>query len=553
MKKSQINRHSLEILEARIAPANVPLTAQWLQATHSADGSPIELHAGQGLSTGGTNSGDYLLYLAKGNALIFTTDFNNNNLVDFNEITGIAAGEGMRLISFVDIHGDIATNLRETVTSSGTLLSLSDSNNNPSDDVNHPTLRGDGRVILNNRIEGIELRTLTVDDITDQNDDGVVDDTDVDFRRAPSTHSIFGNIYAGRGFGVPGDATSGLLIDSTVVTNFGYENDVKPMIGSIFVGTAVSGEYFSFGVKGQFETSGGVMTQRVRAGVVIGDDVQGYIVPFVPSPGQEGASIAFVRSKLPSQLFNLNGLYAGDGGANAAGGSIMDVTISGDDAGGYDIVAGNGGDGTRGGAGGSIIRFSDLASDTSEVLIQSGSGGNGSAGAGGNAGSSEIVSMNVYGNYSIILGNGGNGFTQGGAGASLARAVITEVTSVGETAGTAWGTSHNPSYYNDDPSNQLDAQGNPKYKAYFGTQQSFDIDGDGLGDFVYTNNDVSQLVVLFGDPLLPPGSFRLDRIYLDSPRNAEAMTVADLDGDGRPDIAAASSDLGNQSGIAVYL
>ena len=540
MKKSHLNRHSLEILEARIAPATVPLTAQWLQATHSADGSPIELRAGQGLSTGGPNSGDYLLYLAKGNALIFTTDFNNNNLVDFNEITGIAAGEGMRLISFVDIHGDIATNLRETATSLGSqaVLSLSDSNNNPSDDVNHPTLRGDGRAILNNRIEGIELRTLTVADISDQNDDGVVDDTDVDLRRAPSTHSIFGNIYAGRGFGVPGDATSGLLIDSTILTNFGFENEVKPMIGSIFVGTAVSGEYFSFGVKGQFETSGGVMTQRVRAGVVIGDDVQGYIVPFVPSPGQEGASIAFVRSKNAGQLFNLSGLYAGDGGANAAGGSIMDVTISGDDAGGYDIIAGNGGDGTRGGAGGSIIRFSDLASDTSEVIIQSGSGGSGSAGAGGNAGSSEILSMNVYGAYSIILGDGGNGFTQGGSGASLARAVITEVSSVGETAGTVWATSHSPYNYIADPSNPR------AFIASLGTQQSFDIDGDGVSDLVFTTNDVSQLVVLFGDGT---------RMSLDSPRNPEAMTVADLDGDGRPDIAAASSDLGNQSGIIVYL
>src|SRR5688572_17863493 len=102
MKKTKLTKHSLEILEARIAPANVPLGATWLQASHSADGSPIPLYAGEGLSTGGAKSGDYLLYLAKGNALIFTTDFNNNNVVDFNEITGIAAGEGMRLISFVD-------------------------------------------------------------------------------------------------------------------------------------------------------------------------------------------------------------------------------------------------------------------------------------------------------------------------------------------------------------------------------------------------------------------------------------------------------------------
>src|SRR5688572_10790761 len=114
MKKINQSKHSLEILESRIAPAAVPLGAQWLQASHSADGTPIKMTAGMGLSTGGQNSGDYLLYIEKGNAWIFTTDFNNNNLVDFNEITGIAAGDGLRMISFVDIHGDIATNLKET-------------------------------------------------------------------------------------------------------------------------------------------------------------------------------------------------------------------------------------------------------------------------------------------------------------------------------------------------------------------------------------------------------------------------------------------------------
>jgi hypothetical protein len=552
MKKTNLQKHSLEVLEGRIAPAAVPIGAQWIQASHSADGTAIPLSAGMGLSSGGQNSGDYLLFVEKGDAWVFTTDFNNNNIVDYNEITGIAAGDGLRLISFVDIRGDIVTNLVVTQGPSGKIFSLSDSNNNPSDD--NPVLRGDGRVVLNNRIEKIELRTLTIADIPDQDRNGVVNQLDVDFRRAPSTHSIFGNVYAGGGFGVPGDASSGLLIDRTVTTNFGFEDSTQSYIGSIRAGTAVSGEYFSFSVYGQFESSGGVMQQRVRAGLVLGDDTQGYLVPFVPAPGQAGASIAFVRSASPDQTFNLNGLYAGDGGAGAAGGSILDVTVNHDDSGGYNIVAGNGGSGTRGGAGGSILRFSDLNSDTSKVVIRSGSGGDGSTGAGGNAGSADFLNSNFYGNYSIILGDGGTGFTQGGNGASLARGVVVQPFPADVPNGTSWGTSHSPSYFNEDPSQQQ------TYVPHIGTSQGFDIDGDGFGDYVFSTLGVSQIVVMFGDGfggfrtvVSPDGLQISDRIYLASPRNAEALTVADLDGDGRPDIAAASSDISNQAGISVFI
>src|SRR5688500_13756686 len=199
MKKTNLNKHSLEVLEARIAPAAVPLGAKWIPASHSAEGTAIPLSAGEGLSTGGVNSGDYLLYVEKGHAWVFTTDFNNNDVVDYNEITGIAASDGLRLISFVDIRGDIVTNLVVTQGANEPIFKLSDSDNNPSND--NTILGGDGRVVLNNRIEKIEFRTLTVEDVTDQNNDQVVNQLDVDFRRAPSTHSLFGNIYAGRGLG----------------------------------------------------------------------------------------------------------------------------------------------------------------------------------------------------------------------------------------------------------------------------------------------------------------------------------------------------------------
>src|SRR6185369_4512710 len=118
------------------------------------------LHAGEGLGTATENSGTYLLYVEQGQCLVFTTDFNNNGSVDFNEITGISAGDGLRLISFVNINGDIVTNLKPNGT-------LSDSDNNSSND--DPFLKGDGRVLLNSTIERIELRSLTVNDLNDQN------------------------------------------------------------------------------------------------------------------------------------------------------------------------------------------------------------------------------------------------------------------------------------------------------------------------------------------------------------------------------------------------
>lgn len=361
-------------------------------------------------------------------------------------------------------------------------------------------------------------------------------------------------MYAGGGFGVPGDATSGLLIDSTVLTNFGFEGETKPSIGSIFVGTAVSGQYYRFSITGGWDTGSGVLQKRIRAGLELGDDAQGYLVAFQPKVGEPGASISYVRSAATDQLFNINGLYAGDGGPNAPGGDITDVTLRSDDAGGYNIIAGNGGDGTRGGAGGAILRFSDVGSDTSKVVIKTGDGGAGSTGTGGNAGNIELVNANFYGFYTLLLGDGGEGFTQGGNGASLSKADINQPTPAGYLPGTAWGTSHAPSNEILDPSLA------DTFQAAIGTSQAIDIDGDGFGDYVYTTTTTSQLVVLFGDgeggfrTVLSPGGIPVpDRIYLASPRNAEAMVVADLNGDGHPDIAAASGDASSQAGISVFL
>src|SRR5438094_10562372 len=83
----------IEPLEQRIAPAALNEAG----FTSVTAGSAQLLHAGQGLSTSGINS-TYLLYVVKGDALVFTSDLNHNNRLDVNEITGIAAGDGLQLL-----------------------------------------------------------------------------------------------------------------------------------------------------------------------------------------------------------------------------------------------------------------------------------------------------------------------------------------------------------------------------------------------------------------------------------------------------------------------
>ena len=555
MRSPGYNSHSLEILEARIAPANAGVAATVRDAELSYDldplGSqsfvstktetPLLLKAGQVLTTGvGARSGTYLLFVEQGEALIFTSDFNNNKLVDFNEITGIAAGAGLRLISFVDIDGDIVTNLDADRT-------LTDSNNSTIGD--DPFLKGDGRLLNNVGIEKIELRSLSATDLSDQNADGVVDDIDVSLRISLSSYSIHGNILMGGNFGVVGDANSGLIIDDTgrglqsaqfsngtIGTN--YFVDFKPTIGSIKTGSAASGEYFSFSI-------------------TAADDVQGTIKTFTPLAGQNGGDITTVRAADPATPFNIRGLFAGDGGVGARGGNIDQVLLSSDTAGGYLIVAGNGGPGRTGGAGGSITNFSDNGSITSQVTIKSGDGGIGSAGVGGNGGTIDLkgnlvasgVALNVNGGVSVILGDGGQGFTVGGNGASLTRGTITTPEGTAEFGRSIIGSTHDGRH--DILTGKLVETG------IIGRTKAVDFDGDGFGDIVFTTSEAEQLVVQFGDG---NGGYRTDpvtlapiRLYLDAPIGAEALTVADFNGDGHQDIAAASSAPGSFGGIFVYL
>lgn len=512
-------RHSIEPLEARIAPAAL------LDFGTAVHGSPLRLDADPttstpaGLSTS-AQGGAFLLYVEKGSALVFTTDLNNDGQVDFNEITGIAAGDGLSLISFVDIHGDIVTNLNADFT-------LTDSDNNAANGL-------DGRVLLNNKIESVVLRSVTQEDVSPTQSPSD--------RLALSSYSIYGNIFSGGTFG---SAEGGLIVDTTGaalqlakftgVTGVSQSVASTPEIGSIRVGSAASGQIFNFGYSAPGQGLG-----------FQGANIRGELQPFVPKGGQDGADIINVRPALDTMLFNLGTLQAGNGGAGARGGDVIDIRISGDTAGGYKIIAGDAGDGPTGQRGGNIMNFADLGSVTSEVFLRAGDGGNSSLGAGGAGGViafSADAPQNINGRFRVELGDGGSGLTSGGNGGSQPVAQITTPEGLIPVPLSLVSTTRIPGDIH--VSNSSVARDASDYHVLRG----FDFDLDGANDLVYTTNNPSQLVVLFG---IGNGNFDpLKTLYLNAPTNAEAITVADFNGDGRPDIAAASNDA-SFSGIKVF-
>ena len=544
MSKSYLSRNSIEVLEARIAPAALtkayPTIAQAEAMPNGTGfvtaeiGTPVIVHAGQVLETGvGPESGEYLLFVQQGEALVFVTDLNNNGVVDPNEITGIAAGNGLRLISFVDIHGDIVTDLNPNGT-------LSDSHNNAS--LSNSALGGDGAVLLNNSISLVEFRSLTQADLSPGEN--------LALRYAPTTYSLYGNIYAGAGFGA---SDGGLIVDSsqaavvdaalnaTQPTNF---HPGMPVIGGIYTGTAAAGQFFSFGIaRGDNQHPSGILA------------------PFIPGVGQAGGDILNVGASdgatvtttttgatgVPTTTtatiqspFNIGNVVAGDGGIGGRGGNIVNATITGDTAGGYSLIAGNGGAGPAGGAGGSILNYSDNGSVTGLVTIQSGDGGAGTTGVGGAGGTVTFGSVTTAAGLMVTLGNGGNGFTSGGAGASLpSGTLLSQNFTIAPNATVVVSTMH--------------ANGS------IGTTIPIDFNGDGVGDIVYATQNPSELVVLIGAEVKDPLSGAVislnfdDRIVLPMPYNdIDGVTVGDFLGNGHLDVAAVTGDPNTDPGVVVF-
>lgn len=511
----------LELLEARIAPASLD-GVSWKAVSFE---TPILVKAGQGLSTTGDGTGTYLLHVSSGEALVFATDLNGNGAFDQNEITGISAGDGLNLTSFVDINGDIVTNLN----ADGTLTDLD------------PLSAGnDGCVLLNSKISGLTIRSLTSAD-----SDSYLN------HLAYTTYSLYGNIYAGGGFG---SSSGGLVIDTAGWTSVqskyngtsGSEyyagSTLYPNVGNIMTGTAASGEWFSFGLNPNSPSS-----------------LHGQLATFTPAAGASGGDIIGIHvgngastdlATYQAVQYQIGGLQTGNGGSGARAGNISNVTLYGD-IGGFFAITGDGGTGTTGGAGGSITNLADLGSDNARVEIQTGHGGQGLNGKGGAGGSLSLGQFSTSGNVSILLGDGGDGTAGGGAGAGLNTGTFT------------------PMDITDVP---LPLKLVSTYRADgdIGMTQQIDFNDDGIGDIVYISENPSQLVVRLGQEVQVYDELTDTYItnygitsssptyYLAAPMYSDAVSaslvVGDMDNDGVADfIATASSANYSSDGLYVYL
>ncbi len=512
---SPIGSPILETLEPRIAPAGLNESA----ISAAVAGSSILLGPGQGLGSSGPFAGSYYLYVEKGQALVFTTDLNGNGSVDHDEITGVSAGDGLRLTSFVDIHGDIVTNLLP-----GGLLTDSDGDSSNG---------RDGKIVLNSRIESITLRSVVAADLNAS----VEGNTPLN-RLALSNYSIYGNVFAGGGLGFGGN---GLLIDTAgfsaqqekyILANRWYGGlTPTPSLGHFFTGTAVSGQAFSFGT-----------SPLVGAGP--GQSLRGDLAAFIPAAGQAGGDLIGIKAgsgiysstEFEPAVFFIGGIQTGDGGFGAKGGDIRDVYLNGD-VGGFRAIAGDGGDGVSGGNGGSIINFGVTASPNSVVSLFTGDGGQGLLGNAGQAGLFKPnAPIEIYGDVRVGLGRGGDGLANAGAGTSLDAAKF-QLFSVGEPAPSAFLTT-------------------TREAGDLGSFRSFDFDADGNSDAVFLTQTTQQMAVAFGNGA---GGFRQGFMILEPSLYAEdavrmsPLAVADFNGDGLPDIATASSQGSTFGGVKSFL
>ena len=504
----------LEQLEPRIAPASLAGTDYEAITV----GSPQLIKAGEGLSTSADGTGSLLLKVEKGQMLVFTTDLNANNRFDPNEITGIAAGDGLRFTSFVDINGDIVTNLQANGR-------LSDSDGDRSNGL-------DGKLLLNSRIESITLRSVTAADL---GANGSVGNS-----IALSSYSVHGFIYAGNGLG--GGGGKGLIIDtagiSDQVAKFSggnvdrQTNDVVPNVGGIKTGTAASGSVYSFG----YDPADG--SQAGGYGGALAD--------FVPQIGQAGGDVLGIRvgagasdatASASSAEYTIGFVVTGNGGIGARGGNIQDVALNGD-TGGLRIVAGDGGDGIDGGAGGNITNLSDEGSYNSVVEIRAGSGGEGFLGRAGAAGQISFGTMITNGQVAIGLGSGGIGLTQGGAGTGLLSGKIQLSEGAGGAADPVTVVS---SWRPDDSIAPIVA----------------DFNDDGFADALFATQNPNQLGLRFGAAggiaLGAPTLFFNAPVYGSPADLSSGLVIADFNDDGLLDIATASSRENASDGLRVFL
>lgn len=227
---------------------------------------------------------------------------------------------------------------------------------------------------------------------TNLDDDGTLSDGGgIDNGEALLAHSISGLAINGNA----GHILAGLHISNLTVTG---------VAGEIRTGTAAGGQAIDY--------TGGL-------GASITLDA------FAPGAGEDGGSVNNVS------LGGLDGIFAGNGGIDADGGSIIGLTITAD-AGGHTIQAGNGGDGDKAGDGGDVKNLDQLAG-SGPVTIGIGSGGDSLTKNGGDAGEFDVFSIVVDGSVAITGGDGGDGLRNGGDGTEFSDYLIDASAGAGNT------------------------------------------------------------------------------------------------------------------------
>jgi hypothetical protein len=245
-----------------------------------------------------------------------------------------------------------------------------------------------------------------------------------------STDDLVSNKQTIAGLTIKGDVNGGIIAGGSI------SNVSVGKVGTIQAGTNGAAYAFNFGGTG------------AAPGVGVGT-----IADFDPGMKLAGGSLTNISAG------SAIGLYAGKGGAGAAGGSITGVTVVAD-ADGMEIFGGAGGDGivalTAGGAGGKVSKvvFGGVADASANSLIhvQGGDGGDAFAGSTGKSGVGGAVD-NIWVGYKydaskkiiespdilkdevfVAGGNGGDGVSAGSGGNA---STINIISAVDEDGGAA--------------------------------------------------------------------------------------------------------------------
>lgn len=233
---------------------------------------------------------------------------------------------------------------------------------------------------------------------------------------------------------VNGDIATNLDDDGTLSDGGGIDNGEALLANSI-AGLSVTGNagHVLAGLSISNLSITGV-TGDIRTGTAAGGQTIDYtgglgasiaLDAFLPGAGEDGGSVH------NASLGGLDGVFTGDGGADADGGSVLGLIITAD-AGGYVIQTGNGGDGDKAGDGGDIKNLEQLAG-SGPVTIGLGSGGESLLKNGGDAGEFDVFSIVVNGSVAITGGNGGDGLRNGGEGTEFSDYVIDASAGAGNT------------------------------------------------------------------------------------------------------------------------